>query len=106
MDSAAFEKIRRLISRQTALYAATSDFIRQVDQLGSEPAAQQGADVPALVARHEQIAKEAQAIGVIGWADEPEPGLKSAEATLKTLASTSASRACERAYERTGMPAA
>lgn len=104
MAPAAFEKIWRLISRQTALYAAMSDFIRQVNQLGSEPATQQGADVQALVARHEQIAKEAQAIGVIGSADEPVPGLGSAEATLKTVQSTSANRVCESAYERAGMP--
>lgn len=85
MNPAAFEKIRQLVSRQTALYAAMSDFIRQVSQLGSETAAQQGADVQALEARHAQIAKEAQALGVIGWADEPVPGLESAEATLKTF---------------------
>lgn len=106
MDPAAFEKIRQLVSRQTALYAAMSDFIRQVSQLGSEAAAQQGAAVQALVTRHAQIAKEAEALGVIGWADEPVPGLESAEATLKTLQSTSANRVCESAYDRTGMPAA
>lgn len=106
MDPAAFEKIRQLVSRQTALYAAMSDFIRQVSQLGSEAAAQQNADVQELIARHAQIAKEAEALGVIGWADEPVPGLESAEATLKTLQSTSANRACESAYDRAGMPAA
>lgn len=106
MDPAAFEKIRQLVSRQTALYAAMADFNRQVGQLGSEAAAQQGADVQALVARHAQIAKEAHALGVIGWADEPVPGLESAEATLKTLQSTSANRVCESAYDRAGMPAA
>lgn len=106
MDPAAFEKMRQLILRQTALYAAMSDFTRRVSQLGSEAAAQQDADVQALVTLHAQIANEAAALHVIGWADEPIPGLQSAEATLKTLQSTSANRACESAYDRAGMPAA
>lgn len=105
MDPAAFEKVRQLVSRQTALYAAISDFARQVSQLGSDATAQQGADVQALRARHAQIAKEAQVLGVIEWADEPVPGLESAEATLKTLQSTSANRVCDSAFGTAGMPA-
>ncbi|MEA3119714.1 MAG: hypothetical protein QOI13_2984 [Paraburkholderia sp.] len=83
-----------------------SDFIKQVNQLESEAAAQQGAGLQALVAKHAQIAQEADALGVIGFPNEPVPGIQSAETTLKTLQDTSANRVCERAYDRAGMPAA